>query len=114
LFEEAMHGPHFTGRATGDVQKRQEFVRAPALEALGDIIRDGESGTLHLIAQTSVATEGIVTCEGVGSPGQLNSRLPYGKIFEACIFHGVSWESQIKFKSSNFRCQIAEVLTYEI
>jgi hypothetical protein len=64
-----MHGSHFTGGTTGNVQKGEKFVRAAAFEAFCDVIRDGERGALHLVTQTGMATEGVVICEGVGSPG---------------------------------------------
>jgi hypothetical protein len=105
-----MHRSDFTGRTTSDVKKSEQFIRAAALEAFGDVIRDGERSALHLIAQASVATEGFVTGEGIGSPGELNGRLPHGEIFEAFIFHGVPG------RSSDLKYQIADCrsLTSEI
>ncbi|MDF0675420.1 MAG: hypothetical protein P0120_13950 [Nitrospira sp.] len=48
-FHETQHGTDFAGRSSGDVKKGKEFVRAAALEAFGDVVRNGQCGSLQLV-----------------------------------------------------------------
>lgn len=37
-FQETQHGTDFTGRASSDVEKGQQFIGAAPLEAFGDVV----------------------------------------------------------------------------
>ena len=59
----------------------------PALEALGDIVGNGDGGALDLVTQAAIPAEGWKRGELVNSPGELQAGLPNGKILKSFVGH---------------------------
>src|SRR5204863_2006251 len=81
------HGPHFASRAPRNVDELEQFVRRAALEAFGDIVGDGQRGTVELVAKTAAGLKRFILQEVFGllvKPGRL---LPDREVFETLIGH---------------------------
>jgi hypothetical protein len=87
-FEEAEHGADLPGGAAGDVEEGEEFVGGAALEAFGDVVRNGEGAAVELVALgEGDAILGFVQ-EILAAFGESDGFLPGGEVFEALVGHG--------------------------
>jgi hypothetical protein len=83
--EQAPHRTHLAGRTTRNVKESEQLlIRAP-FESFGDIVGNGYSSALNLVAQTSLSAEDRLSRHREDLDGQLDARLPYGKLLEAFV-----------------------------
>jgi hypothetical protein len=75
---EAQGGAGFAGGASGDVEVAEQLRRAAALEAFGDVVADGKTGTLDLVAEVAFVAEGAVVDQREDVGRQFLSGVPNG------------------------------------
>jgi hypothetical protein len=88
-FNEAEHAAYFSCLATGDIDKRQYFIRGASLETLGNAVGDGEGGSSQLVSQTATAAPLEASCHVIDAFGQADRLLPDRKFFESGIGHAI-------------------------
>jgi hypothetical protein len=96
-FEVIEHRSDFSGRAAGDVEKAEQFIRRPALEAFSDVVGDGEGSAVELVAlRPSDAVFGGQD-EVLATFGESYGVIPDREIFETLVGH-VLGISDFKFE----------------
>jgi hypothetical protein len=88
-FNEAEHGAYFSCLATGDIEKRQYFIRGASLETLGNVVGDGEGGSFQLVSQAATAAPGAACCHVIDALRQTDRLQPDRKFFESGIGHAI-------------------------
>lgn len=71
----------FAAGSFGNRQESMELSATTALEALGDIRRNGDGRSMQLIAQAEISTEGLVTRNAISLDYEIHPALPRDKIF---------------------------------
>ena len=87
---EREHRAHLTGGAARDVEECEQLVGRAALEALGDVVGDGERGALQLIAEGVPQPRRRTIDEIVDAIVEFRGGLPDREVLETLIGgHGV-------------------------
>lgn len=103
--EEAEHRADFPGRATGDVEERQQLVGRPPLEPLGDVVGDGERRAVDLVALRPGDPVFCGQDKILAALGEADGLLPDGQVFESLVGHGVG--------IGDFRFEISDCAAWE-
>ncbi len=112
---------NLAGRATGDVEKHQQFGSGAALESLRDIIGNRKRRPAHLIAQIRFIGKPAWIGKLIDFNAKLDRRLPDRQVFKALISHPQSpfnnaiteisraTLSNLKSEISNLKSQISNL-----